>query len=390
MKRIVILTAIVLAALAAGTVVLWTRPIELTVVFPEMDASQRDFILPLVNGFHEKTGGFVHYSYKPVQEMHKQILEEDGKADLYYFVKNYQVRELHESGLLATPKVNFDKSIPNVFFSDTTFFPVSWYPWGIYYSQSYLDDLGIKLPASFEELIDLSSRYHFSIMSRIRWTSSIWLDYLDLKNNGKDFHDQLLSGKISFSDDRVLELFELMSSLVEAGVFLQETQSNDWYDTIHSLEGERALLSLSGSFFYEEADEIFRENLGWMPFPDTDTAVLSTSGFVSPGSSDNQRSIRKFLEYVQSAEGQRIIQEHSDLISIRPDIAGSLGREDLNTAFTFLDTFDSYVPSFERNSHEKLTVPFKNIFHSIIINNENFDLNASIDYLEKIRKTIVE
>jgi len=391
LKRNIAIASVILAALSAAFWFAFLRePVELTIVFPEMDASQRDFILPLVNGFQEEMRGSVFYSFKSAEEMGEEIAGNGEKADLYYFVKNYQVRDLKEKGYLSPFEIKQDKEIPSLFYSDEFFVPVSWYPWGIYYNKSYLEKLGEELPETFEEFVDLSSRYKVSLLSRIRWTSSIWLDYLDLKLNGYDFHNRLLSGEIPFTDSRVNDLFQTVGNLVDTGLFEQERETASWENSIAALKEERALFCLSGSFFYEEADIEFKKQLGWIPFPGSDTAVLSSSGFVSPDFESNKRGIKVFLKYVQGAEGQRIIQKHSRLISIRPEVAATLEREDLEAAFASLDSFTSYVPSFERNSHEKLSVPFKNIFHSLILNPPDDKGEKQIAYLEKMRSSIEE
>jgi len=391
LKRKITLAAAILAVVSAA---LWfaffREPVELTIVFPEMDASRRDFVLPLVNGFQEETGGSVSYSFQSAEKMGEEIAGSGEKADLYYFVKNYKVRDLKEKGHLSALDINQDREIPSLFYSDESFAPVSWYPWGIYYNRSYLEKLGEELPGSYGDFIELASRYKVSLLSRIRWTSSIWLDYLDLKMNGSDFHDSLLSGEIPFTDGRVSDLFQTVENLVDMGLFQQERKTASWENSIAALKEERALFCLSGSFFYEEADDDLKKQLGWIPFPGSNTSVLSSSGFASPDFMANKRGIRSFLKYVQGAEGQRIIQKHSRLISIRPEVAATLERNDLEAAFASLGSFASYTPSFERNSHEILAVPFKNIFHSFIITPPEDGGVKQIDYLEKLRLSIDE
>lgn len=391
---IAILTLIAIAALAM--VVNVSKAVEIKITFPEMSSAQRNFVLPLVNGFKEKTGDNVDIEYKNSSDIKRELESGNPQSDLYYVINNLQLRQLQNDSLLVQLNVKKENRIPERFFINEHFIPISWYPWGIYYNKSIFSDLNLSEPESWDEFLKLcetikSEGYTpLSLMTKIKWPSTPWFDYINILMNGEEFHRELLAGDISFTDERVKTAFSKILNLHNNGFIHMESESFEWESMISRFEEEQTLMYLSGSFFYENTAESSKSNLGWFPFPEVKTLVASSSGFVSPAGNKNQRAIRKFLNFVLSEEGQSIIQNNSNLIAVHPSVSGELDRNDLDTAIAILDQYESIIPVFERNTHEKLLIPFKSAINSLYSVTDERELDELLENLEEYRKTSIK
>lgn len=306
------------------------------------------------------------FAYEDSRVIYDQLSSGETVSDIYYMVRNFQTRELEKKGLLQHVGQKPVNGVAKIFRSDPYFVPLSWYPWGFYYNRVIFEKLGLEEPESWEDFIILcralreSGYAPFSLMTKVKWPSTIWFDYIDLMLNGADFHEDLLAGAVPFTDERVYGAFNTMWELHGQGFFHMDSNSFDWTTAIDLMEDETTAMALSGSFFYESASTDLQEKLGWFPFPDVKTMVISSSGFVVPAAGEKNRGVKRFLRYIQEESGQSIVQSHSSLIPVNSLIFYERNRPDIDEALDCLADYDSYIPSLERNTHEKLITPLKN------------------------------
>ena len=116
--------------------------------------------------------------------------------------------------------------------------PYTYYQWGIYFRQDIFDKLGIAVPTNWEELIAASAKLKengvtpFAIGSKALWPTGGWFDYMNLRVNGYEFHMDLTSGKVPYTDPRVKAVFDKWAELVEPGYFIENHAAYDWQEAI--------------------------------------------------------------------------------------------------------------------------------------------------------------
>ncbi len=387
-KFYIIVSLVVLSVLIASATIfriLSTR--ELTLLFPEMNTIQKGFITPLITGFELNSRFEVSYNFGNDHE-----ISENPR----YVINNYQLQELFPENVLAGIDIKKNGNVPEIFYSNDFYIPISWYPWGIYYNKSVFRVLGLEVPGTWEQFIELCENlkkggyFPISLMTKIKWPSTLWFDYLNVEINGRDFHRQVLSGEVSFTDERVKSVFYEMLNLYKKEYIYIDTSSFKWQAMISSLEEKVGVMHLSGSFFYENASDSFKGELGWFPFPavkegDSDTVIASSSGFIFPKDIVNKTVALRFLEFTQSKEGQGIILRNSNLLPVNSEVSRGLGRNDLSAAVKSLENKKFMLPSFERNTHPDLLIPLKSAISSIYSKKDKASIDSMLEKLEELR-----
>lgn len=386
-KRIIILSGLLVIAAAVTITVGFTLKGTLRIAFPQMDQSQKNFITPLITAFELETGIEVDYQFIDTVDLYKEIQKEEPSVELYYFISNYSLRKFQSEVLLEELPLDRQEGIDNLFFSNPYYLPISWYPWGFYYDESLFNEQNLTEPHLWDGFLTLSKTiakndvYPSSLMTKIKWPSTIWFDYMNIRLNGLEYHQRVLNGEIPFTEDKVVKVFEEILSLHQSEYFHMITDSFEWSDLRSDVASGQTAMSLSGAFFYTDG-------LSWFPFPETSTLIASSSGFVQSKDSGNKRVVKKFLQFVLSEKGQQIIQNNSELISIRSDVAQLLKRPDIEKAFSVLTDYNSMSPSFERNTHDELILPLKSAINSLYSIENKEELFTLLQGLEDYRKSL--
>ena len=105
--------------------------------------------------------------------------------------------------------------------------PVHYYPWAIYYKKSLFKHLNIEPPRNWEQFLRACEKLldnnitPLVLGSKYKWTLSVWFDYLNLRINGLDFHQDLMTGRASYKDSRVKSVFKHWKVLIDRGLFFK-------------------------------------------------------------------------------------------------------------------------------------------------------------------------
>ncbi|MEM6772739.1 MAG: extracellular solute-binding protein, partial [Bacteroidota bacterium] len=116
--------------------------------------------------------------------------------------------------------------------------PYTYYQWGIYYRSDVFEDIGLNVPTNFDELIAAcqtlreNGKTPFTIGTKFLWPAAGVFDYLNLRTNGYDFHNELTAGKVKFSDPRVVAVFENWKKMLDAECFIDNHASMSWQDAL--------------------------------------------------------------------------------------------------------------------------------------------------------------
>ena len=197
--------------------------------------------------------------------------------------------------------------------------PYTYYQWGIYFNRDAYAAAGVEAPGpdgvTWEQFLANCEAFKaagidcLTTSSLEQWPVAGVFDYLSLRTNGYQFHNDLAAGKISWTSPEARAVFAEFAKLQP---FVSEGHAAiKWQDAAALLVQGKAANFVMGNF----AVGVFKEggmtndNLGFMVFPEitpgipraeeapTDTIHL-TSGAKNP------EDAKKFLAFMASAEAQ--------------------------------------------------------------------------------------
>jgi len=84
--------------------------------------------------------------------------------------------------------------------------PYTYYQWGIYYRKDIFAEKGLEVPTNWEQFLAVCAALKadditpITIGTKGKWTTAGVFDYLNLRTNGYDVHNDLTAGKIAYTD----------------------------------------------------------------------------------------------------------------------------------------------------------------------------------------------
>lgn len=215
--------------------------------------------------------------------------------------------------------------------------PKSFDWFSVYYRKGFFDDYDLEVPLSFKEflsicyVIELRRAYPIAIGTKDGNGLSIWFDYINLRKNGIDFYNKFSSGEISFTDPKVVSVFDTLADMVEKGYFMPDHNSFTVREAVYEVFRKNAGFYLGGGFVHDLAEgfeEIYyiKHELEYFKFPpvneeDPDYELTSLDGFVlSSGSADKEAAMR-FLKFLSRVEIQQDFADELDAIVSGKDIS---------------------------------------------------------------------
>lgn len=275
--------------------------------------------------------------------------------------------------------------------------PYTYYQWGIYYNKDVYEQVGVEVPETWDEFIANCEKFQEAgITCLTTGTKALWpaagiFDYLDLRTNGYDFHMQLTSGEVPWTDDRVRNVF------AEWEKVLPYTSRNhaalDWQDAAAQLVKGEAANYVMGNFAVAVFKEggMTDETLGFMPFPTINPEVTRaeeapTDTVHIPSGAENVEDAKKFLAYLGSAPAQTKINAAMGQLPINKD---SEVADDpfIQAGFELLSTTEGGIAQFfDRDAPPEMAKIGMEGFQQFMVQPEQLD--NILDRLEKARQRV--
>jgi len=132
--------------------------------------------------------------------------------------------------------------------------PYTYYQWGIYYRKDIFADKGIEVPTNWEEFLAACATLKeagitpITIGTKYLWTAAGVFDYLNLRTNGYEVHNDLTAGKIAYTDERIVAVFEKWAELVEPGYFIEDHAAFSWQEALAPMVQGEAAMYVMGNF----------------------------------------------------------------------------------------------------------------------------------------------
>jgi multiple sugar transport system substrate-binding protein len=278
--------------------------------------------------------------------------------------------------------------------------PYSYYQWGIYYRQDIFEELGLSVPATWEEekancqvILD-SGRKCYTIGTRFLWTAGGWFDYINLRTNGYDFHMQLTAGEIPWTDDRVLQTFANWRELIDMGAFIDDHTAFTWQEAQPFLVNGDAVAYLMGNFLVAPLREagLTDDQLGFYQFPEITTGIpmaedAPTDTLHIPAAAQNKEAARAFLQYVASAENQTIVNEILGQLPINRN-ATVADDKFIQAGFEMLSNAPGGIAQFfDRDTDAEMASAGMEGFQEFMVFPDNLD--DILNRLEQVRQRVI-
>ncbi len=277
--------------------------------------------------------------------------------------------------------------------------PYTYYQWGIYFNKTAYEQVGATVPTTYDEFVANCELFKAAgIDCLTTGTSALWpgagiFDYMNLRTNGYEFHMQLTSGQVEWTDQRVRDTFAQWQRLVDGGYITENHAAIDWQDAAALFVQGKAANYVMGNF----AVGVFKEGgmtndtLGFMPFPTINPDVVRaeeapTDTIHIPAGATNIEDAKTFLAYIATADVQTKLNAALGQLPIN---AASTVADDpfLQAGFELLSTTEGGIAQFfDRDAEAEMAKLGMEGFQEFMVIPGNLD--AILARLEEARLRI--
>ncbi len=277
--------------------------------------------------------------------------------------------------------------------------PYSYYQWGVYYRKDIYDELGLSEPKTWEELksncqavLD-SGRKCFTIGTKFLWTAAGWFDYLNMRQNGYEFHMDLTAGKVPWTDQRVRDTFARWRELIDMGAFIDNHTAYSWQEALPFMVNGEAAAYLMGNFAVAPMKDagLTDDQLDFYQFPMIEEGIpmaeeAPTDTFHIPAAAQNKDNARAFLRYVVSAENQTEINAQLGQLPVNRNSSVNPDDKFVREGFEMLNGAYALAQFFDRDAPAEMAKVGMEGFQEFMVKPDNLD--RILERLEKARQRI--
>ncbi len=282
------------------------------------------------------------------------------------------------------------------------FLPTSYYWWGIYYRPSLFESAGIEsAPETWDDLLNAcdvlsdAGLAPITIGTRYRWTWAGWFDYLNMRLNGPQFHLDLMLLKESYTDERVVAVFDAWRELFEHDCFVEDAAAYTWQEALDFMIQGDAAMYLIGDFVRDSFPDELEDDLDFFQFPIIDPMVpigedAPTDGYFIAANARNPEGARDLLEFFGSAEVQQLAFEEMGRLPTNTDVDISSASRFQQQGLAMLGTADLIVQFYDRDTTPPMADAGMDMFMAFAEDPMNADVMAMLDDLEAERIRLAE
>ena len=243
--------------------------------------------------------------------------------------------------------------------------PHSYYQWGVDYRSDIYAKLELSEPKTWEELLgncDVLKEAGvtpFTIGTQYLWTAAGVFDYLNLRTNGYEVHNDLTAGKIKYTDERIRDTFAKWEEMLDRCTFVSTHATMDWQAAIAPFANGDAAMYVMGNFSvgqYKDAG-LTDDQIDFFQFPEITPGLARAEeapadAFFIPANAKNVENAKKFLSFIATAEIQG--EWNKSIGQLPPNAAAEInsddkfiveGMETLSTAAGLAQFYDRDAPA---------------------------------------------
>jgi len=196
--------------------------------------------------------------------------------------------------------------------------PTTYYPWGLHYRKSMVADIGMDPEniATWDDFIKMCTLTQkkglvgFALGDKGGWEAMGTFDIINARLNGYQFHIELLNGKQSWTDPKVVEVFKYMEQLIP---FMNKNILDISWDGMRDLLLQKKCgAMLMGSWFandFKAKSQADYDDLWIVPFPEinpefgVDTIDAPLDGISVAANGANVEGGKDLAQFWGSKEG---------------------------------------------------------------------------------------
>jgi multiple sugar transport system substrate-binding protein/raffinose/stachyose/melibiose transport system substrate-binding protein len=278
------------------------------------------------------------------------------------------------------------------------FLPSSWYWWAVYYRKDIFEQYGLEPPETWEEFLQVCETLKenditpITIGTKYRWTAAAWFDYLNMRVNGPEFHIDLMLGKESYDDPRVLTVFtDYWAPLIENGYFIEDPAAYAWAEAIPFMLNGEAAMYLMGDFLRDSYPDEEEDKLDFFRFPIIDPAVpigedAPTDGYFMAAGAQHAEDAKKFLAYLGSVEDQQAWADNLGRLPTNMKVDTSNFSPMQQQGLELIQGADYVAQFYDRDTTPEMADEGMNGFMQFWDNPD--DIEEILAYLETVRQEI--
>lgn len=276
--------------------------------------------------------------------------------------------------------------------------PYTYYQWGIYYRKDIFEKQGITPPKTWAELLAACEKLKaagitpFTIGTKALWPTGGWFDYMNLRVNGYEFHMELTSGKVPYTDPRVKAVFAKWAELVKPGYFIANHAAIDWQDAVPQMVQGKAAMYLMGNFAVAtmKSGGLKEDQIGFMQFPQITPNLpmaedAPTDTFHIPAKAKNKEDAKKFLAYLASPAVQAKMNATLGQLPVN-NKAEKPQDVFLKQGFEMLSGAHALAQFYDRDANAEMAKAGMEGFQEFMVKPDKVD--AILERLEKIRQRV--
>ncbi|MEL6607735.1 MAG: extracellular solute-binding protein [Pseudomonadota bacterium] len=242
--------------------------------------------------------------------------------------------------------------------------PYTFYQWGIYYRKDIFDKLGLEEFETWDDMLAGCAQMKevgvtpFTIGTKFLWTAAGVFDYINLRTNGYDVHNDLTGGEITYTDPRIVQTMENWAELIDACGFVDNHASMSWQDALAPFANGDAAMYVMGNFAVAGMKDsgLTEDQIDYMQFPTINPDVARAEeapadAFFIPTNAKNPEDAKKFLAFVARADVQAAWNEAIGQLPANSEAAVGdskflqEGQATLSTASGLAQFFDRDAPA---------------------------------------------
>jgi multiple sugar transport system substrate-binding protein len=315
----------VMAALALGLGSAAALAGVLSISVSADDNAQREAYKALVADFHAVNPDVdVHLVIQDTPAYRKALpasLDTDAAPDVFNWFAGDQLRMMAQRGQLddlsdlwkANTWWNTFPSAAITVAGKQYALPYQYYPFGLFTRRDVLERAGIhEAPHDLSAIMTACSKLRKAGFTPIALGAkdgaalAAWFDFIDMRANGFEYHQQLLDGKATYNDSNVRRAFAMWKQLIDAKCFDANALAVDQHTAESLLYGGRAGMLLMGTVASASFPEIVRPVIDYQKFPSIDAGQAAaeaapTDTFQVAARAKNKADARRFLKFASSS-----------------------------------------------------------------------------------------
>ncbi len=291
------------------------------------DAVPKKALQDIVDAFTAQTGITVKVNtvdHSTFQNTLTQYLQ-GTPDDVFTWFSGFRMRFFANQGLAvpiddvwSTIAANFGDAMKTASTSDDGhqyLVPFDTYAWTVYYRKSLFQDKGYKIPTTLDEFKTLAAQMQkdglvpIGLGQKDGWPAMGHFDIINLRENGYQFHVDLMAGKQKWTDAKVTQVFNVWKTLLP--FYQTGSAGRIWQDAAAGLVQKKTGMMLQpqvGETFTAAGAADFAD-LDFFPWPnhgtqwDAEKALdAPIDGYMiaakSPTLSQNMDAAKAFLEFL--------------------------------------------------------------------------------------------